>query len=117
MESAALSARAGADRPLRASEGVIEGIFSSLVVLEDTLMGGRQLLKGLSDPIARIDAQGPIYPPDVQIAEEPANGIRQDPSLIDKLARAHKRIEDLRELAMSNNQIVGEAIKRLDAAV
>lgn len=119
MESAAISARREpeTDRPLRATEELIDGIFSSLVVMEDTLLGGRQILKSLSDPISRIDSQGPIYPPDIQAADDAASGVRSEPSLVEKLKRIHVRIEELRDLARGNNEIAGSAVNRLDAAV
>jgi hypothetical protein len=117
MESAAISARTVPDRPTCATKELIEMIFSSLVAMEDTLTKGRELLKDLSDPINRIDDQGPIYPPST--ASDAASGAKVDrePSLIDKLNRISERIDELRSLAQNNNQIAEAAICRLNAVV
>ena len=118
MESAAISARMGADRAVRATEDLVDQIFSQLAALEDTILAGRNISKSLADPVSRIDNGGPTFPPDLAIAQDEVRGESYGGGhLIGKLERIRDRVCSLRDAQEDANKITNEAFHRLNNAV
>ena len=121
MESAALSARGEGPAAIvsPATEGLLRMIFGALTGAEDTIRDGRNVIIELGSPISRIDAGGPIYPPEVQQVDTKSkfDEPNREPSLIEKLQIIYERIGALNASAQHNSEIARNAVERLNAAV